>query len=52
MGLFQSDSAPELTTKNLGNSPRFLSVTEMTLSTKWFRSYKILKIGFAAEFCF
>jgi hypothetical protein len=42
----------ELNTKNLGNSPSFLSVTHMTLSTKWFRSYRISKIDFAAEFCF
>jgi hypothetical protein len=41
MGLFPMDSVPELSTKNLGNSPRFLSVTHMALFTKWFRSYGI-----------
>jgi hypothetical protein len=52
MGLFGYDSVPELNTKNLGNSPRFLSVTHMTLSAKRFRSYGILKIDFAVEFYF
>jgi hypothetical protein len=51
MGWFGYDSIPELNTKNLVNSPRFLSVTHMTLSTKRFGSYRILKIDFAAEFC-
>jgi hypothetical protein len=52
MGLFHYNSVPELTTKNMGNSPRFLSVTHTILSAKWFRSYRILKIDFAADFCF
>jgi hypothetical protein len=51
MGLFQSYSVLEMNIKNLGNSPSFLSITYMTLSTKRFRSYRILKIDFAAEFC-
>jgi hypothetical protein len=41
---------PELNTKNLGNSPSFLSVTHMTLFAKRFGSYGISKINFAAEF--
>jgi hypothetical protein len=52
MGLFGYDSVPEMTTKNLGNSSSFLSITHMTLSTKGFRCYEILKIDFSAEFCF
>jgi hypothetical protein len=51
-GLFGYNSVTELNTKNLGNSPSFLSVTHMTLSPKWYRSYRILKIDFAADFCF
>jgi hypothetical protein len=31
-GLFQSNFVPELNTKNLGNSPRFLSITYTTMS--------------------
>jgi hypothetical protein len=46
------DSVPELNTKNLDNSPSFLTITHMILSTKRFRSYEILTIGVAAEFCF
>jgi hypothetical protein len=46
------DSIPELNTKNMGNSPRFLSIIHTTLSTKRFRSYRILMINVAAEFCF
>jgi hypothetical protein len=34
------------------NSPSFLTITHTTLSAKWFRSYKILTIDVAAEFCF
>jgi hypothetical protein len=52
MGLFSYNSVPELNTKNMGNSPSFLSGTGMILSTKRFRSYRILKIDFAADFCF
>jgi hypothetical protein len=51
-GLFGYNSVTELNTKNLGNSPSFLSVTHMTLSPKWYRSYRILNIDFAADFCF
>jgi hypothetical protein len=36
----------------MGNSSIFLSITQMTLSAKRFRCYGILKIDFAAEFCF
>jgi hypothetical protein len=33
-GWFGNDSVLEVNTKNLGNSPNFLSVTHMTLSAK------------------
>jgi hypothetical protein len=46
------DSVPELNTKNLGNSPRFLTITDTTLSAKRFRSYDVSKFDFTAEFCF
>jgi hypothetical protein len=36
----------------MDNSPRFLSITHMILSAKWFRSYRISKIDFTADFCF
>jgi hypothetical protein len=36
----------------LGNSPSFPSVTYLALSDSGFRSYGILQINFAAEFCF
>jgi hypothetical protein len=36
--LFSYDSVPELNTKNMENSPSFLSIAHMTLSPKWFRS--------------
>jgi hypothetical protein len=52
MGLFGHNSVPELKTKNMGNSPSFLSITQTILSVKRFRSYIILKIDFAADFCF
>jgi hypothetical protein len=52
MGLFSYNNIPELNTKNMENSPSFLSVTHTILSSKRFRSYKILKIDFAADFCF
>jgi hypothetical protein len=52
MGLFRYDYVPELNTKNLGNSPIFLFVTHMTLSTKRFKSYRISKFYFTAEFSF
>jgi hypothetical protein len=50
--LFPKDSVLELTTKNLGNSPSFPSITHTTLFTKRFRSYGLLTIDIAAEFCF
>jgi hypothetical protein len=46
------DSVPELNTKNLENSPFFLTTTHTTLSTKRFRRYGHSKLDFAAEFCF
>jgi hypothetical protein len=46
------DSVLELNTKNLDISPRFLTLTHTTLSAKRFRSYQILTIEVAAEFCF
>jgi hypothetical protein len=52
MGLFSYNSIPELNTKDMGNSPSFLSITHMIISTKQFRSYIISKIDFAADFCF
>jgi hypothetical protein len=52
MGLFSHNSVPELNIKNMGNSPFFLYVTHTILSVKRFRSYRILKIDFAADFCF
>jgi hypothetical protein len=52
MKLFPMDSVLELNTKNLGNSPIFLTITHTTLSAKRFRSYKILTIDITAEFCF
>jgi hypothetical protein len=52
MELFPKDIGPELTTKKLGNSPNFLTITNTTLSAKRFRRYGILMITIAAEFCF
>jgi hypothetical protein len=46
------DSVLELSTKNLENSPSFLTITYTTLSAKWFVSYRILTINVTAEFCF
>jgi hypothetical protein len=51
MELIRKDFVPELNTKNMGNSARFLTITNMTLSTRQFRSYGILTIDVAAEFC-
>jgi hypothetical protein len=51
MELFSKDPVPELTTKTLGNSLSFLTITHTTLSAKWFRSYRILTIDVTAEFC-
>jgi hypothetical protein len=50
--LFGYNSVPELNTKNMDNSHSFLSITHTILSAKRFRSYRILKIVFAADFCF
>jgi hypothetical protein len=52
MGLFSHNSVPELNTKNMGNSSSSLSITHTIPSAKRFRSYRILKIDFAADFCF
>jgi hypothetical protein len=41
MELFGYNSVRELNTKNMGNSPSFLSIT-----------HTILKTDFAADFCF
>jgi hypothetical protein len=51
-GLFGYNSVWKLNSKNMGNSPSFLSVTHTILSAKRFRSYRILKIDFTANFCF
>jgi hypothetical protein len=51
MELFPKEFVPELNTKNLGNSTRFLTITHMTLSAKRFRIYRILPIDVTAEFC-
>jgi hypothetical protein len=50
--LFPKDSVLELTTKKLGNSPNFLTITHKTLSAKRFRSYVILTIDITAALCF
>jgi hypothetical protein len=52
MELFPKYSVLELNTKNLGNSPIFLTITHTTPSAKRFRSYRILTIDIAVEFCF
>jgi hypothetical protein len=52
MKLFSMDSVPELNTKNLGNSPNFRTITNMTLYAKQFRSYGIFMMDVTAEFCF
>jgi hypothetical protein len=52
LGLFGLDYSPELNTKNLDISPRFLSITYSALSNSQFRRYGILKIDFAAHFYF
>jgi hypothetical protein len=51
MQLFLKDFVPELNTKNLGNSPSFLTITYTTLSASRFGCYGILMIDIAAEFC-
>jgi hypothetical protein len=52
MDMFPREFVLELNTKNLGNSPIFLTIAHTTLSTKRFRSYGISTIDVAAEFCF
>jgi hypothetical protein len=49
--MFSREFVSELTTKNLGNSPSFLTITHTTLSTQRFRCYGISTIDVAAEFC-
>jgi hypothetical protein len=49
--LFPKDSILELNTKNLDNSPIFLTITHTTLSASWFRSDGILTIDVADDFC-
>jgi hypothetical protein len=49
--MFPMEFVPELNTKNLTNSPRFLTITHTTLSAKRFRCYRISTIDVAAEFC-
>jgi hypothetical protein len=51
MDLFPREFVPELNTKNMGNSPSFLTITHTTLPAKWFRSYGISTIDVADEFC-
>jgi hypothetical protein len=50
--LFGYKSVQESNTKNMGDSPSFLSVTHTIISAKRFRSYRILKTDSAADFCF
>jgi hypothetical protein len=49
--LFPNDSILELNTKNLGNSSSFLTIIHTTMSACRFRSYGILTVDVAAEFC-
>jgi hypothetical protein len=51
MELFQNEFVLELNTKNLGNSTSILTITQMTLSAKRFRRYRILTVDVAYEFC-
>jgi hypothetical protein len=51
MELVPKDFVQEFNTKNLGNSPSFLTITHTTLSASRFRSYGILTSNVAAEFC-
>jgi hypothetical protein len=48
--LFCYETVLELNTKKFSNSPSFLTHTHTTMSTKWFRNYRILTINVAAEF--
>jgi hypothetical protein len=50
--VFPKDSVPELNTKKLGISPKFLCITHTTLSARRCGSYRILIIDVAAKFCF
>jgi hypothetical protein len=52
LGRLGWNSSPELNTKNLDISPKFLSVTYSSLSNSRFRRYRIFKIDFAADFYF
>jgi hypothetical protein len=52
MDLFPRAFVPELNTKNLVHSPRFLTITHTTLCAEWFRSYGISTIDVATEVCF
>jgi hypothetical protein len=50
MDLFPKDFVLQVNTKNLDNSPSFLTITHTTLSAKRFRCYRILMIDVAARF--
>jgi hypothetical protein len=50
--MFPREFVLELSTKNLGNSPSFLTNAHTTLSGKRFRSYGISTIDVATEFYF
>jgi hypothetical protein len=49
--LAPKDFLPELSTKNMDNSPSFLTITHVPLSARRFRSYELLMIDVGAEFC-
>jgi hypothetical protein len=49
--LFPREFVLDLNTKNLDNSPSFITHTHKIMSTKWFRSYGISTIDVASEFC-
>jgi 2C-methyl-D-erythritol 2,4-cyclodiphosphate synthase len=51
MDLFPREFVLELNTKNLRNSPSFLTITHTTLSTRRFRGYRISTIDITVEFC-
>jgi hypothetical protein len=51
MELFPKGFVLELNARNMDNSPSFLTITNMTLSARRFRGYKILTIDVTAEFC-
>jgi hypothetical protein len=48
---FPREFVLELNTKNLGNSPSFVTITHTILSTRRFRCYGISTIDVTAEFC-